>query len=107
MVALARRLRLGLGFGAMALLFRSRAQDPLRADASRRVAALVRAALRLGEQDAVTVSEISCGDPACGGAETVALVMRAGRRTEAVKFLKPMSEVTEADVEARFPPNVP
>ena len=88
----------------MALLFRSRADAPARQDASRRVAALVRAALELGEDDAVTVSEISCGDPACGGAETVALVMRVGRRTEAVKFLKPMTEVTEADVRSKFAP---
>ncbi|RXF75495.1 hypothetical protein [Hansschlegelia zhihuaiae] len=82
----------------MALLFRRSREDPARADASRRVAALVREALGLGEDDAVTVSEIACGDPACGGAETVVLLMRVGRKTEAVKFMKPMAQVTEADV---------
>ena len=86
----------------MALLFRSRRDDPGRADASRRVAALVRAALSLTENDAVTVSEIDCGDPACGGAETVVLIMRPGRKTEAVKFMKPMAEVTEQDVREKF-----
>lgn len=86
----------------MALLFRRQPEDPARADASRRVAGLVRARLGLAEGDAVTVSEIACGDPACGGAETVALVMRAGRKTEAVKFLKPMASVTEADVAEAF-----
>ncbi|WP_020177545.1 hypothetical protein [Methylopila sp. M107] len=86
----------------MALLFRRQPEDPARADASRRVAGLVRAALALGEDDHVTVSEIACGDPACGGAETVALVMRVGRKTEAVKFMMPMAQVSEADVAAVF-----
>lgn len=86
----------------MALLFRSRADAPGRADASRRVAALARAHLALGEHDAVTVSEIACGDPACGGAETVVLIMRAGRKTQAVKFLKPMASVTDDDVRETF-----
>lgn len=89
-------------WSAMALLFRRSSQgsdgDAVRGDASRRVAALVRAVLSLDEDDAVTVSEIACGDPACGGAETVILLMRAGRRTEAVKLLKPMAEVTDEDV---------
>jgi hypothetical protein len=86
----------------MALFFRARPDEPARADASRRVAALVRAALTLDEDDAVTVSEIACGDPTCGGAETVVLLMRVGRRTEAVKLLKPMAEVTAEDVAAEF-----
>ena len=86
----------------MALLFRSRRDDPGRADASRRVAALVRDALSLTEDDAVTVSEIDCGDPACGGAETVVLIMRPGRKTEAVKFMMPMANVTEQDVRDKF-----
>lgn len=86
----------------MALLFRRSVDDPARADASRRVAAMVRQALGLGEDDHVTVSEIACGDPACGGAETVVLLMRAGRKTEAVKFMKPMATVTDEDVRAEF-----
>jgi hypothetical protein len=86
----------------MALLFRRTPDDPARADASRRVAGLVRDMLGLGDDDHVTVSEIACGDPACGGAETVVLLMRAGRKTEAVKFLKPMAQVVEADVVAEF-----
>ncbi|GLK56788.1 hypothetical protein JOD31_002823 [Methylopila capsulata] len=84
----------------MALFFRSRAEDPARADASRRVAAYAREALGLGEDDAVTVSEIACGDPACGGAETVILIMRAGAKTEAVKLMMPMAQATAEDVAA-------
>lgn len=86
----------------MPLFFRAKTEDPARTDASRRVAALVRAELALAEDDAVTVSEIDCGDPACGGAETVVLVMRAGRKTEAVKLMMPMATVTGADVAAAF-----
>jgi hypothetical protein len=88
----------------MALFFRAR-EDPARADASRRVAALVRETLALSEDDAVTVSEIACGDPACGGAETVVLIMRAGQKTEAVKLMMPMATVTDADVRALFEAN--
>lgn len=86
----------------MALLFRRNPEDPTRADASRRVGGLVREILGLGEDDAVTVSEIACGDPACGGAETVVLVMRVGRKTEAVKLMMPMANVSEDDVRREF-----
>ncbi|GLK76780.1 hypothetical protein GCM10008171_20340 [Methylopila jiangsuensis] len=80
----------------MALFFRSkRAEDPERAAVSRRLNDLARAALALGEDDALTVSEIACGDPACGGAETVILVMRVGARTKALKLAMPMAQVTE------------
>ena len=30
------------------------------------------------------------------------LIMRAGRKTEAVKFMKPMADVTEQDVREKF-----
>lgn len=75
--------------------YRGRRADPERADASRRVAAWARAALALADEATVTVSEIACGDPACGGAETVVLVMRPGRRTAAAKVKMPLSRVTE------------
>ncbi|MFC3694785.1 hypothetical protein [Chenggangzhangella methanolivorans] len=88
--------------GAMAFLFRRNPEDPARADASRRVAALVREIVGLDEDDAVTVSEIACGDPACGGAETVVLLMRAGRKTEAVKLMMPMAQVAEEHVRREF-----
>jgi hypothetical protein len=87
---------------SMALLFRRSTEDPARADASRRVAALVREIVGLRDDDAVTVSEIACGDPACGGAETVVLLMRAGRKTEAVKLMMPMAQVTDEDVRQQF-----
>ena len=82
-------------------------RDPARREESRRIAALVREHLLLSDDDAVTVSEIACGDPACGGGETVVLVMRPGRRTEATKIKKAMALVEPADVEAAWPAPAP
>ena len=66
---------------------------------SKRIAAQVRDALKLGETDAVTVSQIDCGDPACeGGAETFILVMRQSERTKAAKISKAMSFVSDDDI---------
>jgi hypothetical protein len=78
--------------------FNRRGGDPDTADASRRLSLLVREVLALGEDDGVTVSEIACSHPECGDAETVVLIMRLGRRTEAVKVLKAMRLVTEDDL---------
>jgi hypothetical protein len=44
------------------------------------------------------VSEIACGDPGCGGAETVILVLRAGRRTEAIKVKKALRLADDAEI---------
>ncbi|WP_343311775.1 hypothetical protein [Ancylobacter crimeensis] len=57
-----------------------------------------RVLLGLGEDSTLSISEIACGDPACGGAETVVLIMRPGRRTEAAKILKPLATVTDAEL---------
>lgn len=62
--------------------FRRDAPDRESAD---RVKGWVRNALGLGEDDAVTVSEIACTDPACPGIETVILVMKPGEPTRAFK----------------------
>jgi len=78
--------------------FNRRGQDPETADASRRLTAMVRDILALTEDDGVTVSEIACSHPECGDAETVVLIMRLGRRTEAVKVLKAMRLVSDEDL---------
>lgn len=81
-------------------LFRlGRRRENATSDASRRIAAQVREMLALEEDDAVTVSQIDCGDPACmGGAETFILVMRTGERTRAAKVSKAMAYVSDDDV---------
>lgn len=92
----------------MRLFMRRRGEAGPERDAARRLADLVRETLALDEAATVSVSEISCGDPACGGAETVVLVMRPGRRTEAAKVLMPMAQVTaEALVAALAPLGAP
>jgi hypothetical protein len=76
-------------------LFRGRKRDPDAVDASRRITDITRAILALPESATVSVSEIACGEPGCGGVETVVLVMRPGRRTEAIKIKMGMALVTD------------
>jgi hypothetical protein len=76
-------------------IYRGRKPDPASPDASRRLTDWTREILLLDDDDTVSVSEIACGEPACGGAETVVLVMRAGRRTAAAKVRMAMALVTE------------
>jgi hypothetical protein len=83
----------------MGLFSLGKSRSTRSAETSRRIAAEVRALLALGEEDAVSVSQIDCGDPACeGGAETVILVMRKGQRTRAAKIPKAMEFVVDGDV---------
>jgi hypothetical protein len=83
----------------MGLFTLGRRRDTSSAEISRRIAGEVRALLQLGEEDAVSISQIDCGDPACeGGAETVILVMRKGQRTKAAKIPKAMALVGKADI---------
>jgi hypothetical protein len=83
----------------MGLFSLGKSRSTRSAETSRRIAAEVRALLALGEEDAVSVSQIDCGDPACeGGAETVILVMRKGQRTKAAKIPKAMEFVADGDV---------
>lgn len=88
----------------MRLFMRRRGEAGPARDAARTLADMVRATLGLEEEATVSVSEISCGDPACGGAETVVLVMRPGRRTEAAKVLMPMAQVTPEALLAALAP---
>lgn len=81
-------------------LFRlGRSKEKTGSEISKRIAARAREILALGEEDAVTVSQIDCGDPACeGGAETFILIMRKGQRTKAAKISKAMAYVSDDDV---------
>ena len=90
--------------------FNRRGQDPDTADASRRLTAMVRDILSLTDDDGVTVSEIACSHPECGDAETIVLVMRLGRSTEAVKVAKAIRLVSEEELRealADIPSDVP
>jgi hypothetical protein len=83
----------------MGLFSLGRKRDAKSSEISRRISAEVRSVLALGEEDAVSVSQLDCGDPACeGGAETIILVMRKGQRTKAAKIPKAIVLVSDADV---------
>lgn len=75
----------------------SRRRGPER-EALERVKSLVRVALALPGDVALSANEIVCADPACPGTETVVLVMAPGARTRALKIAKPAVEVGLPDV---------
>ncbi|MHC2000508.1 hypothetical protein ACYQR9_08690 [Methylobacterium sp. CM6241] len=81
----------------MALLGFGRRRDPPDDTARRNVESWVRALVE--PESVVKVNEILCPDPSCPGLETIILVMRAGRKTQAAKVEKPLAEVTRAEVE--------
>ena len=54
----------------------------------------------------VSISERDCGDPGCGGARTIVLVMHPRRPTEAVKIDKPLEQVTQSDLADALAPLV-
>lgn len=68
-------------------------------EASDRIKDRVTSRLDLDAADAVSVNEILCPDPACPDLETIILVMSPRRATRAAKVRKPMTEVTDADVD--------
>lgn len=68
--------------GSLLDRFRRPKTDP---ETRERISRWVREALALLDADIVKVSEIDCNDPACGGVETVILVLRKGERTVAYK----------------------
>ncbi len=67
-------------------------------DASSRIMTWCREILALDEDAAVSVAQIACGEPECGGAETVVMIMVPGRKTEAVRLKGAMAEVTRASL---------
>lgn len=88
------------------LFFRRGRSDEAAPDTARELAAKARALLGVDEDTTISISEIACGDPGCGGAETVILIMRPGRRTEAAKILRPLSEVVDEDLREALEPFV-
>jgi hypothetical protein len=64
----------------------------------------VRAVLNPDEDTVVSVTGHQCGDPECGSAETVILLMQPDRPTVAIKIAKSIETVTEADVSAALAP---
>jgi hypothetical protein len=82
----------------MPLRYKYSRRPQIRAEASVRVARWVRE--RIGDDDgvAVGVSGSECGHAACGGNDTIILLMRAGEPPVRVKIGKSIETVTQAEV---------
>jgi hypothetical protein len=78
------------------LLGGSAARDPARGRRAGEIAALVRNTLRLEEDVAVTVQQLSCHEPGCPPVETVIAVLGAPPRRWTIH--RPLAEVDDAAV---------
>ena len=80
----------------MPLRYKYSRRPEVRAEASVRVAHWVRG--HIGDADGISVgvSGSECGHAACGGNDTIILLMRAG--PVRVKIAKPIEMVTQAEV---------
>ena len=65
-----------------------------------RIKAWTRAALALGPDVALSVTELACGEPGCPPRETVVLVMPAGCRASKYTIHKAIADVVEDDIRA-------
>ena len=63
-----------------------------------------RRAINADDETIVTISERDCGDPGCGGARTIVLIMHPRRPTEAVKIDKPLEQITQTDLSNALAP---
>src|SRR6266850_3969756 len=66
--------------------------------AADQIKSLVQEMMRLGEADVVSVTEIACAAPQCAGPETIVLVMRDSKPTQALKFLKGIADLSPDDL---------
>jgi hypothetical protein len=82
----------------MAAFFFPRKTSNRRSDAALELKAHARTAINAGDETVVSVSERDCGDPGCGGARTIVLIMHPGRPTEAVKIDKPLEQITQTEL---------
>ena len=82
----------------MAAFFFPRKTSNRRRDAALQLKEHARAAINADDETVVSVSERDCGDPGCGGARTIVLVMHPRRPTEAVKIDKPLEQVTQSEL---------
>jgi hypothetical protein len=65
----------------------------------------VRRAISADDETVVSVSERDCGDPGCGGARTIVLIMHPRRPTEAVGIDKPLAQITQIDLSNALAPS--
>jgi hypothetical protein len=63
-----------------------------------------RRAINADAETVVSVSERDCGDPGCGGARTIVLIMHPRWPTEAIKIEKPLEQITQTDLSDALAP---
>jgi hypothetical protein len=85
-------------------LFSRRNGSSARTDAVLELTLQVRAMLDVDDDAVVSISEHDCGDPECGGWQTVILVLRPGQPTTAVRIAKPSESVTRDDLSEALVP---
>ena len=90
----------------MAAFFFPRKTSNRRRDAALQLKEHARTVINADDDTVVTISERDCGDPGCGGARTIVLVMHPRRPTEAVKINKPLEQVTQSDISDALAPLV-
>jgi hypothetical protein len=78
----------------MAVLFFPRKTSNHRWNAVLKLKEHARTAINADEETIVTISERDCGDPGCGGARTIVLIMHPRRPTEAVGIDKPLEQIS-------------
>ena len=88
----------------MAILFFPRKMSNHRWNAVRELKDHARTVINVDNETLVTISERDCGDPGCGGARTIVLIMHPRRPTEAVKIDKPLEQITHADLSNALAP---
>jgi hypothetical protein len=88
----------------MAPYFRSRMASERRKEAALDLTVRARSILSVDDNAVVSVSEHDCGDPECGGARTIILIMRPHQPTQAIKINKPVESVTAADLSDALAP---
>jgi hypothetical protein len=81
------------------LLGRS-SHDPTRARRAAEIAELVRVTLRLPDDVAVTVQQLSCAEPGCPPVETVVAVLATPPRRWTIH--RPLAEIDDALVTSRL-----
>jgi hypothetical protein len=86
-------------------LFSRRNGSSARTDAVLELTLQVRAMLDIDDDAVVSISEHDCGDPECGGLQTVILVLRPDQPTTAVKIAKPSESVTRDDLSEALVPS--
>jgi hypothetical protein len=86
-------------------LFSKRNGSSARTNAVLELTLQVRAILDVDDDAVVSISEHDCGDPECGGLQTVILVLRPGQPTKAVRIAKPSESVTRHDLSEALVPS--